>query len=86
MEEWQEIAEDKKLGHIQRFFRMLLSDDTTMYYYSFCQDGIEEEDCTWHCITCKKCRDWREWHCGECDKCMYFMKKNKQYFNYMNLF
>ena len=73
---WKRINEDEKLGHIQKFFQMLLSDDIEMsYYYSFCREDIEEENCTWHCIKCKECLDWREWHCGECNKCMYFTNK-----------
>ncbi len=46
-----------------------------MYYYSFCRKDLSEDNCTWHCIKCKQCFDWREWHCGECNKCMYFMTK-----------
>jgi hypothetical protein len=69
---WDRIEINKKLDHTQKFFRMLLSDDTDMYYYySFCRDDIFDYNCYWHCIKCKKCLGWKEWHCGECDKCMY---------------
>jgi hypothetical protein len=61
---------------------MLLSDDAETYYYSFCQKDILEDMCSWHCIKCKKCLDWREWHCGECDKCNYFI----YFFAYIYLF
>ncbi|CAF4774551.1 unnamed protein product, partial [Rotaria sp. Silwood2] len=47
---------------------MLLSDDATMHYYSFCNDDLAEDDCDWHCTICKTCRDWREWHCDGCNK------------------
>jgi hypothetical protein len=50
---------------------MLLSDDATMHYYSFCNDDLAEDDCDWHCAVCKSCRDWREWHCDGCNKCTY---------------
>jgi hypothetical protein len=73
IEKWNTIDKDEKLGHIQKFFRMLLSDDTTTFYYSFCENDLVEENCQWHCIKCQKCLDWREWHCGECDKCKYFI-------------
>jgi hypothetical protein len=71
--QWVTIDEDKELDYIQKFFRMLLSDDRTMFYYSFCHKDIYEENCQWHCIKCQKCLDWKEWHCGECDKCMYII-------------
>ena len=68
---WNEVQEDeeKKLEHMETFFRMHLSDDVTMYYYSFCWKDFNEDSCQWHCLICKKCDDWREWHCGYCNKC-----------------
>jgi hypothetical protein len=41
------------------------------YRYSFCWNAIVEDDQTWHCEVCRKCRDWREWHCEKCNKCTY---------------
>jgi hypothetical protein len=75
---------DEKLAHIQKFFRMVLSDDSTLYYYSFCQEDVLDDNCHWHCIKCKKCLGWREWHCGECDKCMFIYLL--EYVNYVDLF
>jgi hypothetical protein len=63
---------------------MLLSDEATMRYYSFCNDDLAEEDCDWHCTICKTCRDWREWHCDGCNKCMYLSLS--EYNNSMNIF
>jgi rubrerythrin len=68
-QQWKTIDKDQKLTHIQTFFRMLLSDDSITFYYSFCRDDLIEEDCGWHCQKCQTCRDWREWHCPQCDKC-----------------
>ncbi|CAF4719574.1 unnamed protein product, partial [Rotaria magnacalcarata] len=68
---WNRIEANEKLSHIQKFFRMLLSDDATEHYYSFCNDDLAEDDCDWHCTICKTCRDWREWHCDGCNKCAY---------------
>ncbi|CAF3950038.1 unnamed protein product [Rotaria sp. Silwood1] len=42
---WQTIRENEKLSHTQKLFRMLLSDDKTMHYYSFCHNDIFQEDC-----------------------------------------
>ncbi|CAF0868129.1 unnamed protein product [Rotaria sordida] len=71
MKEWKTIKEDKKLVHMQQLFQMLLANDTTEYYYSFCENNIYENDCHWHCRTCQKCMSWREWHCTQCNKCTY---------------
>ncbi|KAI0159780.1 hypothetical protein GGR57DRAFT_458667 [Xylariaceae sp. FL1272] len=35
------------------------------------QGSWEQGDCTWHCLTCRECNDWREWHCKVCNKCTY---------------
>jgi hypothetical protein len=70
-EKWQNKEKDEKLGHTQELFRLLLSFSGSTYYYSFCRNDVVEDDCGWHCITCKKCMDWREWHCARCNKCMY---------------
>lgn len=70
--EWKKIAADQKLAHTQKFFRMLLSngsDDESLYFFSFCQDDVFNNDNSWHCIKCQSCQDWKEWHCGKCDKC-----------------
>ncbi|CAF3717969.1 unnamed protein product [Rotaria sp. Silwood1] len=64
--EWKQISNDKKLNHMQKFFRMLLSNVQSSYYYSFCREDFEQDNCTWHCVKCQECVDWREWHCGEC--------------------
>ncbi|CAF1029596.1 unnamed protein product [Adineta ricciae] len=72
LQKWKRIEDEReKLGHIQKFFRMLLSDESTMRYYSFCNEDLAEEGCDWHCSICKTCRDWREWHCDGCNKCAY---------------
>jgi len=68
---WNRIKKNEKLTHMQKLFRMLLSDDTTTNYYSFCDDDIADDNCDWHCIKCKQCLDWREWHCANCNKCTY---------------
>ena len=39
------------------------------YWYSFCWDRVVQDNCSWHCDICRKCRDWRWWHCDVCDKC-----------------
>ncbi|CAF1098371.1 unnamed protein product [Rotaria sordida] len=68
---WQTINENEKLAHTQKLFQMLLSDDKTMHYYSFCHHDLFQENCYWHCVVCQECVKWREWHCGECNKCTY---------------
>ncbi len=42
-----------------------------VYWFSFCWHNIAQDNCSWHCEICKKCRDWREWHCDNCNKCTY---------------
>jgi hypothetical protein len=74
LEEWKEIQQDRKLAHTQELFRMVLSDNVSTYYYSFCNDNIAEEDSDWHCRTCKTCHD--------CHQCMYLRLYG--YINYMN--
>ena len=47
LQKWKRIEDkDEKLGHIQKFFRMLLSDESTMRYYSFCNEDLAEEGWT----------------------------------------
>ncbi|CAF0929381.1 unnamed protein product [Adineta steineri] len=70
-QKWKQIEVDDKISHMQKLFRMLLSNDATTRYFSFCNDDLAEEDCDWHCSICKSCRDWREWHCDGCNKCAY---------------
>ena len=41
------------------------------YWYSFCWDQVVQDNCTWHCTDCVRCRDWREWHCENCNRCTY---------------
>jgi hypothetical protein len=41
------------------------------YWFSFCWNDIAQDNCSWHCETCKVCRDWREWHCDQCNRCTY---------------
>ncbi len=41
------------------------------YFYSFCRNAVEQDNCTWHCNACGVCRDWREWHCDQCNRCTY---------------
>ncbi len=82
---WKKIEANEKLDHMQEFFRMFLSNDTTSCYYSFCDDSFADENCDWHCITCKKCLDWREWHCGNCNKCNYIFDIICRYMNYCKL-
>lgn len=75
---WNKLEEgsddEEKLTHTQLFFRMLLSDgpSLSMYFYSFCHECVEQENCKWHCIRCQTCDGWRNWHCGKCNKCEYF--------------
>ena len=69
MEKWKTIGENEKLNHLQAFFRMVLTDQLSCYYYSFCRDVFIVENNSWHCIRCGECMHWREWHCGACDKC-----------------
>ena len=33
------------------------------YWYSFCWKTVAQDNCTWHCDDCQRCRDWRVWHC-----------------------
>ncbi|CAF0761576.1 unnamed protein product [Adineta steineri] len=69
--EWKSTAKDERMPLIQSFLRMLLSEGGSTFYYSFCRNDIIEEDCGWHCIECRRCKDWREWHCKKCNKCTY---------------
>ena len=41
------------------------------HYHSFCRDIALDDNCSWHCIKCKECMEWRDWHCGTCEKCTY---------------
>ena len=77
IEKWKQIEEKDRLAHTQKFFRMLLSDEASPRYYSFCNKDIAEQDCDWHCTICKGCRDWREWHCDGCNKCKNYSSINK---------
>lgn len=77
--EWKKIPADQKLAHTQKFFRMLLStdsDDESLYFFSFCQDDVFNNDNAWHCINCQRCQEWNEWHCGQCNKCKDFFVFN----------
>lgn len=47
------------------------SECNEIYFYSFCWKAVVEESHTWHCKTCKTCREWREWHCKTCNVCSY---------------
>lgn len=47
------------------------SECSELYYYSFCWNSVEQDNCTWHCEVCKSCKDWREWHCENCNRCTY---------------
>ncbi|CAF1146498.1 unnamed protein product [Rotaria sordida] len=51
IEKWNTIDKNEKLGHTQELFRMLLSNDATTYYYSFCENDVFEEDCNWFSRT-----------------------------------
>lgn len=44
-----------------------------MYWFSLCgQYGRWVQfDCTFHCLVCGECDDWRVWHCKKCRKCRY---------------
>ncbi|CAF4141003.1 unnamed protein product [Rotaria sordida] len=46
-ETWNTIDKNEKLAHTQELFRMLLLNDATTYYYSFCENDVFEEDCNW---------------------------------------
>ena len=41
------------------------------FFWSECRQSLEEDVCTWHCKSCKRCKDWREWHCSGCNRCQY---------------
>ncbi len=43
----------------------------TEYWASICWGTVVQDNCTWHCEVCHKCRDWREWHCDGCGRCTY---------------
>lgn len=69
-------ATEKKMALTQEFLRMFLSKDLhSQFYFSFCNEDIEEDGWTCHCINCQKCEDWRLWHCGKCDRCKYTLLK-----------
>ncbi|KAG4080326.1 hypothetical protein HA402_010818 [Bradysia odoriphaga] len=76
-DKWNEIKEagstDEVLAHTQKYFRMMLSDGLSLsqYYYSFCYEDVQQDNCTWHCVICQTCEDWRYWHCRRCNKCTY---------------
>lgn len=77
-EDWKETPADQKLAHTQKLFRMLLSGDSddamsSLYFLSFCQDDVYNNDNAWHCVTCQTCQESREWHCGHCDKCKFYI-------------
>jgi len=40
-------------------------------YYCFCIDEVLDEETTWYCKVCGKCRDTSEWHCKRCGDCTY---------------
>jgi hypothetical protein len=63
-------------GHEVAPLRGLLLESTcnecgSLYRYSFCSQDVVEDSCTWHCLECGACRDWREWHCDRCNRCTY---------------
>lgn len=41
------------------------------YRYSLCWDNVVEENHSWHCQDCGKCKEYREWHCDHCGRCTY---------------
>ena len=65
---WNQRLQDP-CGESHDFKTLLLS--SSFWYYSFCQEQVVQDDCTWHCLRCQHCVDWREWHCETCDKCTY---------------
>ena len=85
MKKWKRIDPNDKLVHMQKLFRMLLSDDITIYYYSFCRKTPLDDNCHWHCIKCQQCLSWRDWHCKECNKCMYFTENDSNLSSNMSL-
>ncbi len=42
-----------------------------VYFYSFCWEDVVYENDTWHCKSCKTCRESSEWHCKSCNTCTY---------------
>ncbi|CAF3861201.1 unnamed protein product, partial [Rotaria sp. Silwood1] len=54
MKQWCKISEYEEIEHIQKFFRMLLSDDTSNYYYSFCYNDVRRKDPHGFCNKCQK--------------------------------
>lgn len=70
MKKGKRLRPEKQLDHMQQLFRILLSKRNLAYqYYSFCTGDAMSDNCSWHCIRCRKCLPWRTWHCGVCDKC-----------------
>eukprot|EP01083_Nonionella_stella_P084638 234351_1 len=39
------------------------------YYYSLCIMKLAQHTIFWHCVSCGKCRHWREEHCETHDTC-----------------
>ena len=70
-EKWDAVNEDEDLDYIQKLFRILLSNDTTTLFYSFCNEDVFEDNCQWHCIKGQKYCDCKKWHCEEGDECIY---------------
>ena len=68
LERWDKQVTDPVSG-LHKFQDLLLKNDD--WYYSFCHECVVQDNCTWHCMVCNECQDWRVWHCDRCNKCTY---------------
>lgn len=64
----------ERTAHIRTLFKYGLGtedngDGYRRFFFSFCRDGWEQSNCTWHCRACGDCKDWREWRCSRCNEC-----------------
>ncbi|CAF4236199.1 unnamed protein product, partial [Rotaria sordida] len=60
MKQWCKISEYEEIEHIQKFFRMLVSNDTSNYYYSFCYNDVRRNDPHGFYNKCQKSWYYRE--------------------------
>lgn len=68
---WDQITEGDRKNHVKKLFELAFTVGDHGWYYSFCCNAWEDENCTTHCWTCGKCQNWREWHCKRCNKCRF---------------
>ncbi|KAL8293475.1 hypothetical protein RQP46_000176 [Phenoliferia psychrophenolica] len=68
---YDQLSREKQIDLRQRIYARFLGNQSDDYYWSFCRQGMEQGNCTWHCHTCGECQDWKDWHCKLCNKCTY---------------